>query len=259
MRIYSWNALFSNKELPRAASFIQEAPWDIFCLQEVSEDFLAQLKQLPCSIAYATEADRNFKGKRSSQYIVILSRHPIQGEGALSLPLHEGQLLVRSKIFVWVMFHLGLWARSVDNRNSVYADIEMPGGLMRVFSLHLPLLNPKHRAEELALALDRRESIPSIICGDFNVLESFKVTLLNWIFGGSLADWFSIRRERRNMEKTFALHGLKNPLLGRTTHPFSRSQLDHILVPVSAKITAVGVSKDRYGSDHCPVWVDCEI
>ncbi len=63
-------------------------------------------------------------------------------------------------------------------------------------------------------------------------------------------------RERKQAEARFRDVRLKNPLRGRVTHGFSRSQLDHILVPEDVKVLRAEVVRKTYGSDHHPVLVE---
>jgi endonuclease/exonuclease/phosphatase family metal-dependent hydrolase len=56
------------------------------------------------------------------------------------------------------------------------------------------------------------------------------------------------QRERTRLQKHFVEHRLTNPLYGGITHPFSQSQLDHILVSYSFSIKKADVLPDRIGS-----------
>jgi endonuclease/exonuclease/phosphatase family metal-dependent hydrolase len=259
MKIYSWNMLFKNRELDRAFSFIQETPWDIFCLQEVPEAFLARLQTLPVSVAAAPEADRAYGRERLTHYVVILSRYPILKSKLIPFPYHDPDQLPLGKFFTGIMFRLRLWAKALGNRHAIYADIETSRGLVRVFNIHLSLLTPAIRLAEFELAMTERESSqPTIVCGDFNILESLHITPLNLLLNGKISDVFSYLRERRQIEQRFSGHGFHNPLRGKSTHPLSRSQLDHILASNSFSVTEAEVLKDRIGSDHCPIRIEID-
>jgi len=102
---------------------------------------------------------------------------------------------------------------------------------------------------------ERDPSIPTIVCGDFNILESLHITPLNWVFGGRMRDVLH-RRERTHIEERFVEHELTNALRGSTTHPITQSQLDHILLSHSFTIKNAAVLPDRIGSDHHPIFVE---
>lgn len=257
MKIYSWNMLFRNPDMDRAFQFIANADFDVFCLQEVPEDFYERLKTLPFYLSAAPEVERIFNGARSSQYLVTLSRFSLNNEGRIPLPYREIMLPLRARIFVGIMTRLKLWALGVGNRHSLYTDLETPEGTRRVFNLHLPLATPAWRSEEFEKAmLERDPSIPTIVCGDFNILERLHITPISWALGGTLGDFFFYRRERVRIEERFFEHQLTNPLRGKITHRISRSQLDHILVSQSIEILNAEVIADNYGSDHQPIFAE---
>lgn len=259
MKIYSWNMLFKNREVDRAFTFIRDSEWDVFSLQEVPEEFLARLKTLPSEIVSASDTDRKVGDKHSTHYVVILSRHPIRKGKPLPLPYFDPSLPLRAKLFIRMMFALGLWTKGLGNRHSLYADIELPTGSARVFNLHLSLLTPATRRAEFELAMSERDSsLPTIVCGDFNILESLHITALNFFLGGHLSDVFFYYRERVSIEKEFSKRDLRNPLLSKSTHPISHSQLDHILVSDSFSVANTEVLKDRMGSDHRPISVEID-
>ncbi len=257
MKIYSWNILFRNRELDRAFEFIARSDFDIFCLQEVPEDFLTRLKSLPLSVAAAPETDRLFKGVRSTQYVVVLSRYPIRTFEAIPLSYSGVNLPPRGRLFTRLMFALRLWAKGVGKRHAVYADIETPRGIVRVFNLHLILAQPAWRLKEFELAMTKRDpSRPTIVCGDFNTIEAPHISILNWLLGGRAGDVFFHKRERMHIEQRFVEYELVNTLAGSITHPLSRSQLDHILVSHSFSIKNAEVISDKVGSDHNPIRVE---
>lgn len=254
MKIYSWNMLFRNRELDRAFKFIAESDFDIFCLQEVPSEFLARLKTLPYHLAETTSIDRHFR-RVIRDHVVILSRYPITSTGTIALSDYWSSLPWRTKLFVRFMrpFH---WTR-IDNRHGLYADLAVSGQSLRVFNLHILLSRPTSRVQEFEEAMIRRDpSRPTIVCGDFNTIESPFVSVLNWLVGGTIEDSLLYRRERTQIEKRFVAHELINPLRGSVTHSFARSQLDHILVSNSFSIQKAEVMSDRIGSDHHPIFVE---
>lgn len=254
MTVYSWNMLFRNRELPRAFAFIAESDFDLFCLQEVPDAFLARLRTLPYHLAEAVDVDRLFR-PRARNHLVILSRYPIMNTGTMQYPDYWPDLCWYTKLFVHLMrlFH---WSK-VANRNGLYADIDTPGKSLRVFNLHLILGRPRSRLKEFETAMALRDlSRATIVCGDFNTIESPYVSPLNWLLGGSAADMLFYRRERTLIEKHFVEHELVNPLRGETTHSFAESQLDHILVSRTLFVRAARVVPDRVGSDHHPIRVE---
>jgi len=120
--------------------------------------------------------------------------------------------------------------------------------------IHLVLAQPSWRLKEFEAAmLERDPTRPTIVCGDFNILEKPHITLLNWILGGRMTDALFYTRERTHIEERFVEHGLTNVLRGAITHPLSQSQLDHILASHSFSIENAAVIPDRYGSDHHPI------
>lgn len=255
MKLYSWNMLYRNRELDRALRFIATLEFDVLCLQEVPEKFLARLQKLPLHIAFGSELDFvNHDAKPA--YCVILSNHPILERRDFALPQYAQPL--RTIIFVACM-HLFGW-RFVTNRRSLFADVAMPGiGRVRVHSLHLTLSHPTQRVDEFNAAMRLCEQPrPSVVCGDLNILERPHITVLNWLLGGRVRDIFAWRTERREIEQRFTELKLQNPLRGKPTQTISRSQLDHILVPDGFRITRAEVLPDRIGSDHHPVFVECE-
>ena len=254
MVVYSWNMLFRNKRLDEAFAFVRDSGADIFCLQEVPEEFLTRLKTLPYHLSFAPEVDNIFAGARKTQYIATLSRFPIDHEGRIPLPYHEPDLPLRSRIFVSAMVRLRLWALGVGNRHAIYTDVQTPLGALRIINIHLPLATPAWREEELELAfLAKGQGIPTIVCGDFNILEKPHITPLSWFLGGTMGDALFFRRERRKVEAQFAAHNLTNALFGHSTHPLSRSQLDHILISDALQAGHAIAIPQRPGSDHHPI------
>jgi endonuclease/exonuclease/phosphatase family metal-dependent hydrolase len=255
MIIYSWNILYRNRELDRAFDFIAQSDFDIFCLQEVPEVFLARLKTLPLSLASRVDVEKSYGSTAVPMFNVILSRHPISSYDEIPFPEYWHLLPLHTRLFVHLMPNR-LFSK-IRNRGGLFADITIGGMSLRVFNLHLILARPAWRLKEFETAMAERDaSRPTIVCGDFNTLEKPHISILNWILGGRMRDAVFYTRERTHIEKRFVEHKLVNPLAGGITHPLSQSQLDHILVSHSFSIKNAEVLPDRIGSDHHPIQVE---
>lgn len=252
MTIYSWNMLFRNAELDRAFAFIAEGAFDCLCLQEVPAHFLERLKTLPYHVAASIDVVRLLPQGEEPNYVVTLSRHPIVSSRAIPFPDYWPLLPWRARLFVRILGPVGF--SKIKGRGGQYVDIDTPRGIVRVFNLHLVLANPGWRLAEFERAMQERDpATPTIVCGDFNILESLHITPLNWMFGGRIGDGLLHRRERIHIEQRFIEHALTNTLRGHMTHPFTRSQLDHILVSPHFTLTDAAVIVDAHGSDHRPI------
>ncbi|MDE1965624.1 MAG: endonuclease/exonuclease/phosphatase family protein [Patescibacteria group bacterium] len=258
MKIYSWNMLFVNRELERAFAFIRDSDADIFCLQEVPEPFLKRLRASSFSIAYRNDMTKLFCSGTVHTYNVILSRHPLLAQGEIPYEDYWPLLPLRTRFFVFLMRPF-LFTK-IRDRGGIYADVRIGGTLVRVFNLHLILARPQWRLREFEAAMAKREpSLPTVVCGDFNILESPKISILNWLVGGAFGDAVFWKRERAAIEERFSTHALANPLRGRSTHPISRSQLDHILVSEDFTVARAAVLPDRIGSDHHPIFAEATL
>lgn len=247
--------LYRNRELEGAFDFIAHADFDIFCLQEVPEKFLKQLHTLPCHIAHCTDVERLLPKGTERIFIVILSKHPIVARYEIPFSDYRSLLPLRTRLFMRLM--PSRFFSKIRNRHGLYADIATNETVVRVFNLHLILAQSAWRLQEFERAMvERDHDKPSIVCGDFNILEKPHITPLNWILGGRVSDAFLYTRERTHIEKRFVEHELVNALSGKITHPLSRSQLDHILVSHSFSIKSAAVLPDRVGSDHHPICVE---
>lgn len=244
--------LFRNEKLDQAFSFIKESELDFFCLQEVPETFLTRLKTLPYHVTYRIDADRLFEEGISRSFNVILSRHPISMQGDIPYPNYWSRLPWRVKVFVRGMRFMSF--SKIENRGGMYIDALVGNTSVRVFNLHLILAHPTLRSTEFETAMQHLDPArPTIICGDFNILESLEISILNWLSGGTIFDAIFFWRERRKTEKRFRALGLRNLLRGSVTHSFSRSQLDHILITKEFTTKNAEVIPQVFGSDHHPV------
>lgn len=254
MKIYSWNVYCYNKKQKQVCEFIERLDFDVLCLQEVTPELLDCLKAMPFEIAYHTDVIRLYSPRKEElNYVVILSRHPMSYRGTLQFPDIPFTKVTRA--FVSVMKRFG-WTL-ITERGSVFADIALPGRTVRVFSTHLTLWGPGNRAEEFQELLKHVEAgKPTVIGGDFNVIEHPAMKVINWLLGAPFQEALPWYPERALFEERFRRHGFKNPHRKKITHGFSKSQLDHILITNDLMAKSAWVLPDLHGSDHYPVGVE---
>lgn len=258
MKIYSWNVFCYNRKLKRVCAYIRDLDFDILCLQEVTPELLARLKDMPYEIAYHTDVIRLYSSpdREELNYVVILSKHPMTHRGTLQFPDIEFPRLTRAIIHALGKFGWSL----ITERGAAYADIRVGEGIVRVFSAHLTLWGPKRRANEFeAIMAHVRPGMPTVIAGDFNVIEYGPMKLANWFLGAPIREGLPWYPERALFEERFAKFGFKNPHRKQVTHGFSRSQLDHILVSREVRAKRAWVDPHLHGSDHYPVGVELAI
>jgi endonuclease/exonuclease/phosphatase family metal-dependent hydrolase len=255
MKIYSWNVYCFNTKFKEVCNFIETLDFDVLCLQEVTPELLACLQKMPFHLTHHVDVIRLFSDKhKEKNYVAILSKQPIQNEGTLQFfdfpfPLHTRIFISFMSLFRWSF---------ITERGAVYADIDLGNGILtRIFSVHLTLWGPHNRQKEFEAVLGHIEpEKPAIICGDFNVIEYGPMKILNWLLGAPLRQATPWYPERDLFEERFSSARLHNPLRGKVTHGFSRSQLDHILVSEGVPVTRAWVHPELHGSDHNPVGVE---
>ncbi|MDB5195105.1 MAG: hypothetical protein JWO84_289 [Parcubacteria group bacterium] len=254
MKIYSWNVLCYNRQIDTVADHIETLDFDVLCLQEVTPHLLGRLKEMPFHLAYHLDVIRIFKrGRKMHNYVAILSKHPLVHTGTLQFfdfpfPLH-------TRAFISLMPFLKL--NFVTERGAIYVDVPFGTGTLRIFSVHLTLWGPHNRAKEFEAVIGHVEpDQPTVIGGDFNVIEYGPMKILNWLFGAPIRQGMPWYPERDLFEERFANAGFKNPLRGTITHKFSKSQLDHILVTENIRVTDATVHPESYGSDHQPISIE---
>jgi endonuclease/exonuclease/phosphatase family metal-dependent hydrolase len=256
MRVFSFNIHFRNPNHDRIVDFIRSSDFDVFCLQEVPDALLERFKREFHHVASAPEMSREHRGVVTTQHVVTISKHPIIA--VTPIPFGDATITyLRAKFIIGILYMLGMWGRSSGERNILQVDLETPHSTVRVYNIHLLVEYPAQRLRGVRKALaDRDKSIPTIVCGDFNTIEFPKISLLNWLYGGTVGDVIFYKRERRTIERMFSEYGLSNPLVGSVTHPLAHSQLDHILISKDLTAKSAHVIHDRIGSDHYPIFVE---
>lgn len=248
MKIYSWNVYCYNPRMKELAEAIRTLDFDVLCLQEVTDELLALLKEMPLHLASHVDVIRLVKnGKRERNHVVVLSRVPFVNTGTLQFftfpfPFHTRVFIALMSLIKWSF---------VTERGALYVDIPYKDSLLRVFSVHLTLWGASNRVKEFDAVMGHvQPDVPTVIAGDFNVVEYPPMKLINWLLGAPLAEGMPWYPERMLFEERFLARGFTNPLRGKITHPFSRSQLDHILASTDLAVTEPQVYLERYGSDH---------
>jgi endonuclease/exonuclease/phosphatase family metal-dependent hydrolase len=259
--VVSWNMLDRNKHLDRAFDFIQSLEADMICMQEVPAIFLEKLKShFPYVSAARDRSHLVHIWSRSksvtTEYNVLVSKYPITEQRT-----YEAVSAAKWSFRQWVFqlaVHVALkWSGGPEyDREVLSCSVDVQGKTIGVTVTHLLLENPTTRTNEFKTIAKRLPTdIPNIICGDFNIIESWYVKPINFFRAGTIASAMPWANERKSIEKLFATANLQNPLRGLITHRVSRSQLDHILVPEGAEVLSREVIKNAHGSDHNPVRV----
>ena len=232
MKIVSWNMYFRNKDFDRAYRFLESLEFDVLCLQEVPEAFLERLKRLPYAIRSSVDVDRLFKRGTVRNYLVILSKHPIVEAKTFAFSLPD--IPWRTRVFRYLMRPVG-WSK-IDGRTALIADIALPlyPEPVRVACLHLLLAHPSVRFVEFERTMEAMGAASEkILCGDFNVIESPKVSVISWAHGGTIFDSLLWKRERAELERRFTRYRLVNPIS-------TRSHI-HFLAPNSITFSSPGI------------------
>lgn len=239
--------------MPAVLEYIKNLDFDVLCLQEVTPVLLKELESLPFHLTKHIDVIRLFSNNRKEyNYVVILSKQPFTNTGTLQFfdfpfPLH-------TRIFIAIMSLLN-WSL-ISERGAVYADLPFEGTLIRVFSVHLTLWGAGNRAKEFDAVLGHiQPGVPTVVAGDFNVVEYPPMKILNWLLGAPLREGMPWYPERALFEERFAEAGFQNPLRKKITHKFSHSQLDHIVISKDLTASDAKVHTESHGSDHQPVSV----
>lgn len=257
MKIYSWNVYCYNRRREEVCAYIRKLDFDVLCLQEVTPKLLECLKEFPYEIVYHTHVIRfQASSYEERNYVVLLSKLPIRSHGTLDfadlpLPAYLRGLVRFLHRFRWSL---------ITERGSVYADVLYGDIPIRVFSTHLTLWGPGNRAEEFSVLMKHvLHGMPTVIAGDFNVIEYGPMKIASWILGAPIREALPWYPERALFEERFRKYGFVNPHRKQITHGFSRSQLDHVLVSRELSATRAWVDPELHGSDHYPVGAELEL
>lgn len=264
--IVSWNVSENEVTMERMKEFltaVASAHPRTICLQEFPARLLDEFRAyaLTHGLAVTHEVDKvrlQKDGLTRTCYLVTLSESRIIDSQSIELPrIRKRPLLAR-------MFLPALRALKVSDDQSVEAGgqsvlLEVGDKNLKVLNAHITLLHPNARRAEFDRFVQRVWTVPTVICGDLNVLEGLFGRAGNLLFCGSIRHALFLT-ERRSFNKRLREKGLVNPLAGRKTH--KAGQLDHILYNLFMGRLTISTRKvydESFGSDHNPVSVTLEL
>lgn len=251
MRIITWNIRKDNKKAQDAILFALSQNPDILCLQEVPQNILEYLRETP---GYTVHASYDFISKNPEKhgYTVTLTRLPVSDEREIPYDRNMNQSIMNRYLYEKLI-------HQVEQHNAILITIQTDKGLLHVVNTRLSCaVNTRSRLIEFQNMIERVPSdIPTIFCGDYNVVDSQLVNrVTGWVRGFKRPDYKL--NERKEFEKLFNKHNLINIFRGRSTSLVNRPllQFDHILIPKTVVVTHKELFKRRYGSDHKMLLVD---
>lgn len=283
MKIISWNIKHNHlNPIEKIKELFESYPADIYCFQEVNNDVLDFFKTQHqfqmhhekefSKIDTLSESSKSDNGlgiknslkqtnKEKYSHLVILSKYVIQNTGHVHIVEPNKPISKISK-------KLQKYSKIFENYIAEYApyiDIKRleDHKQFRIFNLHLKRFttpnNRIHQFKKVIHQMDRTKE--NIICGDFNILDSFLGKLSGTFFNSSLKDNFKFN-ERKHFNKLFKIHKFVNPFSKQVTFDYKYLlglQLDHILIPEHANIYDKKVLDiKQYQSDHAPIYIEID-
>lgn len=245
MKIITWNVRSKNARLPRLlAAALTEKP-DILCLQEVPRKKLPLVEAIA---GYRVVSTVDIKGKTRDKDIMtcIVSAIPIAKTETVTFTPPVKPSLWEKLVY-----------RAVNAFSETYSalvvDLSVDTQPIRIISTRLSMAIRTtdrlfHASRLLSLATSRT---PTVICGDFNIVDSRLVNLLSgWARGFRLPDY--LVSERKRFETMVKRYHMVNIFRGSPTWAtrYPALQFDHIIVPNTMTVKTHFVAKKRYGSDH---------
>lgn len=250
MRIISWNVYVHNKRLKRAVAYVLSLAPDVVCLQEVPSSLLPALAALPNYSLTSCFDWKHDRDETKHAYICTLTkmkpksqeRYVYDTERSTSIFTHAYTNIYHIQeqhqaIVVTLAVGKNRSIRIVNTRLSCAVGI---GDRLREFTALVQ--QTKH------------PTIPTLYCGDFNILDNQPVNkLTGWIRGFTRRDY--TLNERDLFEKIWKEEGVTNIFKGSSTTFYSVGntpllQPDHILVPQSVFCSMHRIIQTRFGSDH---------
>jgi endonuclease/exonuclease/phosphatase family metal-dependent hydrolase len=241
MRVVSWNihggvGRDGQRDLDRVARVLTKARCDVAALQEVGDPHRAVRGE-----------DRRHEVADHAAYLARLLGWYVAFGPTL---VHAGRpygnaVLSRYPILGGRNYDLSVRGR--EPRGCLRADLQVDGGVVHLFNLHLGLSGGERRRQagmllSADLLRDAALTAPMLVCGDFNmwfpvpgpIARLLRRSLRDaaWLVGGRRATWPA-----------------RLPIL----------RLDRAYVDAGIEVLACGVLDDgeaREASDHLPLWLD---
>lgn len=246
MRIVSWNVNSRNRKVKKGIRFILSLDPDVICLQEIHQRMMPYLQTLS---GYTLSSCFDSKHRRKSTkhiYVCTLTKtKPTRVSQHIYDNGFSNSLL--TKIYTSLL-HVE------EQHNVLLITLSLREKKIQIANTRLSCAIGTHdRLQELKtlITITKHVTIPTIYCGDFNVVDNKLVNrLTGWMRGFTPLDY--LLDERSSFEKLYQKEELINIFRGKSTslvnHPLL--QLDHILVPYSFTVTGHTLTRKRYGSDH---------
>jgi endonuclease/exonuclease/phosphatase family metal-dependent hydrolase len=207
--------------------------------QRNPERILAVLAELDADVVALQEADLRFGSRLAALPPEMIATHspyrPVPFDiRPGSLGWHGNAILVRHGLELGHHRHLHL--PCVEPRGAVMAEIGLPGGMLRVVSMHLDLsgLRRRHQARAIMAQIGALPPLPGVMMGDMN----------EWRQRGGCLDEFDKGFVRAETGPSFPA---RQPLL----------RLDRIFVGAGVRLIEAGVHDTplaKAASDHLPIW-----
>ena len=241
MRVVSWNihggvGREGRRDLDRVARVLAGARCDVAALQEVGEPHRGD-----------RGGDRGNQVADHAAHLSKLLGWYVAYGPTLVLAGHPYGNAVLSRYPIVRVKNYDLSVRGREPRGCLRADLQVDGGALHLFNLHLGLSGGERRRQagmllSADLLRDAALTAPLVVCGDFNMWSPVP---------GPIA-----RLLRRSFRDAAYLIGAR-----RATWPARLPvlRLDRAYVDAGIEVLGCGVLDDaeaRGASDHLPLWLD---